>query len=55
MFKNLSKSKKLKNVKFQNLTYMPNIRAMRKPIFLIYDAKKIFNFLWLVFIKALIL
>ena len=44
-----------KNKKFKNLTYMSNIRATGKPSFLIPNAKKTFNHLWLAFIKALIL
>ena len=43
-----------KNNKSRNLTYMPNIRAIKKRIFLIPNAKKIFNYLQLMFIKALI-
>ena len=34
---------------------MPNIKAIKKPTFLIFNAKKTFNYLWLVFIKLLIL
>ena len=36
------------------MTYVPNIRATKKPTFLTFDAKKVFNYLQLVFIKALI-
>ena len=41
-----------KNNKSRNLIYMPNIGAMKKPIFLISNAKKTFNFLRQAFIKA---
>ena len=41
-----------KNNKSKNLIYMPNIEAMMELIFLIFNAKKIFNFLKLVFIKT---
>ena len=34
-----------KNNKCKNLTYLPNIRAIRETIFLIYKAKKAFNHL----------
>ena len=37
------------------MTHVPNIKAMRKPNFLISDAKKAFNHLRLAFIKAPIL
>ena len=40
-----------KNEKFENLTHMPNIGAIRKLNFLTSNAKKIFNYLWLTFIK----
>lgn len=53
--KNLSKSKMSKNNKSGSLTYIQNIWAIKKPIFLIFDAKKIFYYLRQVFIKALIL
>ena len=43
-----------KNKKFKNLTYVSNIEAIEKPNFLTANAKKIFNYLWLAFIKALI-
>ena len=33
---------------------MANIEAIKKLIFLIFNTKKIFNYLWLAFIKALI-
>ena len=48
----LSKSK---NEKSRKLTYMPNIGATREPNFLTPNAKKVFNYLRLAFIKALIL
>ena len=48
----LSKSK---NEKSRKSTCMPNIRAIGKPNFLTSNAKKTFNHLRLVFIKALIL
>ena len=35
----------LKKNKSRNLIYMPNIRSMEKPIFLTFDAKKVFNHL----------
>lgn len=41
IFKNLSKSKKLKNKKSKNLTH---IRAMKKSIFLNHSTKKAFNY-----------
>ena len=44
-----------KNNKLRNLMHMPNIKAIKKPIFLIPNAKKVFNNLQLIFIKALIL
>ena len=44
-----------KNKKSKNLTYISNIGATRKPNFLSSNAKKIFNHLWLAFIKAVIL
>ena len=46
-FVNLSKNKKSKN-----LMRMPNIGAIKKPIFLIFNTKKAFNQLRLAFIKA---
>ena len=52
IFKNLSKSKKLKNEKSKNLMYIPNIETIRKPIFLISNTQKIFNSLKQAFIKA---
>ena len=48
----LSKSK---NEKSRKLTYMLNIKAIRKPNFLTPNAKKTLNYLRLAFIKALIL
>ena len=47
---NLSKNKKSKKS-----THMPNIGVTKKPNFLISDTKKVFNYLLLAFIKALIL
>ena len=44
-----------KNNESEKLTYMPNIGATRKNIFLIPNAKKAFNYLQLAFIKAPIL
>ena len=44
-----------KNKKSRNLTHMPNIGAKKKPNFLTSNAKKTFNHLRLVFIKAPIL
>ena len=41
-----------KNKKFRKLTRMPNIGAIREPNFLTFNAKKAFNHLRLVFIKA---
>ena len=43
-----------KNNKFRNLMYMLNIRAIEKLIFLIFNTKKVFNFLKQAFIKVLI-
>ena len=43
-----------KNNKSKNLIYILNIKAIRKPIFLIFNAKKIFNYLRQTFFKALI-
>ena len=43
------------NNKSRNLTHVPNIIAIREPIFLIPDIKKAFNYLRLAFIKTLIL
>ena len=51
-FKNLSKSKKSKNDKSENLTCMLNIEAIRKLTFLISNTKNVFNYLRLTFIKA---
>ena len=51
--KNLSKSKKSKNIKSRDLIYMSNIIAIEKPIFLTSNDKKASNHLWLSFIKAL--
>ena len=47
-------SNKLKNNTFRNLTYMLNIKAIKKPIFLIPNVKKTFNYLNKAFIKTLI-
>ena len=44
-----------KNNKFKNLTYILNIEAIKKPSFLISNAKKAFNYWQLALIKALIL
>ena len=44
-----------KNEKSRKSTHVPNIEAIGEPKFLISDAKKAFNHLWLAFIKALIL
>ena len=44
-----------KNKKFRNLTYVPNIGATEKSIFLTSNAKKAFKYLWLAFIKTSIL
>ena len=44
-----------KNKKFRKLTHVPNIKATEKLNFLTSNAKKVFNHLWLAFIKALIL
>ena len=38
----------------KNLAYMPNIEAIKKPIFLTLNTKKTFNNLKQAFIKALI-
>ena len=54
IIKNLFKFKKLKNNKFRNLAYISNIRTIIKFIFLIFDAKKTFNYLKQVLIKVLI-
>lgn len=48
---NLSKSKKLKNNMFKIPIYI-NIRATKKPTFLIPNTKKVFTQLGQVFIKA---
>ena len=45
---------KFKNNKSGNLIHIPNIGAMGKPTFLNLNAKRVFNHLWLAFIKALI-
>ena len=46
--------KSSKNNKSKNLTYILNIRATKKLTFLIFNAKKVFNYLKQLFIKALI-
>ena len=46
---------KSKNKKSKKLTRMLNIKAIGKPNFLTLNARKIFNYLRLVFIKAPIL
>lgn len=51
----LSKCKKLKNKNLKNLTFIPNIKSIGKPKFLIFDNKKVFNCLKQAFIKTLIL
>ena len=43
-----------KNKKSRNLMYILNIGAIKKPNFLIFDAKKVFNYLQLAFVKVLI-
>lgn len=55
MVVNLSKFNKSKNSKSENLTFIPNIKAMRKPMFQISSARKAFNYLKQVFIEAQIL
>ena len=40
-----------KNYKSKNLTYVPNIEVMEEPTFLIFNAKKVFKHLQLLFIK----
>ena len=44
-----------KNNKSRYLNRVPNIRAMKKPTFLTFNAKKIFYYLKQAFIKASIL
>ena len=51
----VNSSNSLKNNKSRNLTYISNIGAIRKSTFLTSGAKKAFNYLQLVFIKAPIL
>ena len=53
--KNLSTSKKSKNDKSRDLTYIPIIGVMREHIFLTPNAKEAFNRLRQAFIEALIL
>ena len=43
-----------KNKKFKKLTHVPNNGTTREPNFLTPNAKKVFNYLRLAFIKALI-
>ena len=43
-----------KNNKSRNSTYVINIKAIEKPIFLIFNVKKIFNYFGQAFIKTLI-
>lgn len=43
-FKNLSKSKKSKNNKFKILTHFLNIKTMKEFMFLIPNARKVFNY-----------
>ena len=52
IIKNLYKSKKSKNKKFQTQI---NIKTIKKYNFLISSTKKIFNYLKQIFIKALII
>ena len=47
-------SNKSKNNESKNLTYMPNIKAIKKSNFPIFNAKKILNYLMYVLIKILI-
>ena len=54
-FINSFKFNQLKNNEFKKLIYVLNIKAKKKLIFLTFNTKKIFNFLRLAFIKALIL
>ena len=51
-FKNLSKSKKLKNDKSKSLTCCLNIKATEESTFLTPGAKKVFNHLRQAFVKA---
>ena len=44
-----------KNNKSRNSTHMPNIGAIKELFFLNLNVKKVFNYLWQVFIKTLIL
>ena len=46
---------KSKNNKSRSLMHIPNIKAMKKPIFFTFNAKKTFNCLKQIFIKTLIL
>ena len=51
---NSSKTKKMVRNLSRNLTLISNIGTTKKSKFLIFNAKKTFNYLWLIFIKALI-
>lgn len=51
VIKNLSKSKKWKNEKFENLTY---IKTIKEFIFLTFGVKNSFNLLRQIFIKTII-
>ena len=50
-----SKTSKIVMDSSRNLTYVLNIRATKESNFLTSNAKKVFNYLQLVFIKVLIL
>lgn len=50
--RNLSTSKELKNNKSENLTYILNIEATKKTIFLTFETKMTFNHLRQIFIEA---
>lgn len=52
-FKNLSKSKKLNDIKPKILIYV-NIRVIEKQLILIFNVKKTFNYLKQVFITPII-
>lgn len=54
MVKNLSKSKKLKNPKFEILTYT-NISITKEPMLLILSVRENLNYLRQMFVKVLIL
>lgn len=55
MVKNLSKAKNLEINKSENLMHIPNIGAIKKPIFLTFSVKKAFKLLKKAFIQFLIL